>query len=98
MEELLIQAARGAVSGAAYGLGSWAKNIDDSKKRDFDVYKFIRAPIMGAIVGAVAGYTGLSTGEATDYLALAGYTAIADIGIKALARKYGGKVLNLLRD
>ena len=95
MEELIISAIRGAISGSIYGIAGYAKGSVDKK---FDLNAFLRAPVIGALAGGVAGFSGIEIESGYDYIEIAGYVAIVDMTIKAITRRYGDRIINFLSD
>jgi len=78
MEQIVI----GIIAGAAWGTLGYLKQLPKKKKKDvedFDLKKFLKAPVIGAVVGAYASYTG-SVDFATAQLSLAsvGVMAVLD--------------------
>ncbi len=78
----------GAVAGAGYALIFFAKAVQAGAE-SFDIMKFLRALVIGAIIGGITGFTGVPLTEQTyetQVLAYGFVTVIVDKIIKLLWR------------
>ena len=85
----------GALSGAVYGFSSFAKNKGES----FDFTKLATTVIIGTAAGTVLGLqdqvlTDSSLEVMASILSMAGFTAIAENGLKSVYRWFVSKVFH----
>ena len=79
----------GAVGGMLYALTGYFK-ARQRNGEDFDVNKFLKTLVLGAVLGAVNYYFGLGwVGDDIAMLALSGEVAVIEQVLKAIFEKRG---------
>lgn len=86
MMEVLIGVVAGALNGLGIACLGYAKS---AKVEDFDERKFLQTAVVGAIVGAGAGYAGVTYQTATEWAASSGLIVIIEYIKKAVLRATG---------
>ena len=77
----------GALAGAAYAIAGYFK-ARQRNGEDFDVNKFLKTLVLGAILGTVNYYFGLGwVGDDIAMLALSGEVAVIEQVLKAIFEK-----------
>ena len=93
MMEVLHNALIGALGGASFALSGYLKSEKGRFKKieEFDSTKFLKTMMLGAIIGAVSGGTGLEYQTTVDYLVsmgiYGGLTGIIENIAKAISRR-----------
>lgn len=85
MFEILVNIAQGAVAGAIASIGGYLKTKDEP----FDAFKMVKTTLLGAVVGGVAGYSGVNT---LTVEAMTAYPFVV-YGVDALAKIIYNKVV-----
>ena len=77
----------GALAGAAYAIAGYFK-ARQRNGEDFDVNKFLKTLVLGAVLGAINYYFGLGwVGDDIAMLALSGEVAVIEQILKAIFEK-----------
>ena len=88
--EIVKNIAIGIGSGIVFGLLGYLKSAGE----EFDVKKFTQTLIVGAVVGGIGGYLGMSPEEAQEYLQTAGLyggiTTLVEYVKKSILKRLGG--------
>lgn len=89
MYEQLYQVGYGVIAGAGLSIVGFLKSYKPTGEHEsFDSFQLIKTVILGAIVGAVSGATGMAVDVVTALPIYAGITAIVEDGLKAIYRRF----------
>lgn len=85
--EVLVGLVKGAIAGMGYAITGYAKSYKDGEQEEFDLSKFTATTILGAVVGAVAEFSGMPIESLYDYVLTAGLIGIIENILKAVGRR-----------
>jgi len=85
--EVLVGLVKGVIAGMGYAITGYSKAYKRGKQEEFDLSKFTATAILGALVGAVAGYMGMPIETAYDYVLTAGLIGVIENILKAIGRR-----------
>jgi len=85
MMEFLMKVGSGIIAGMTWSVTGYWKN---KKYEDFDWYRFSRAAVLGAIVGAAYGAFNVPMDATMTYLTQIGFTGLVENILKGIYRKF----------